>query len=392
MSVDTARFRRDRVTWLVYLQIGVYGWILYAMGPAIQLLREETGVSKTVSGLHGTAMALGALATGFVGAHVVQRIGRRAALWLGLAGASAATVVFTSSRALAVTLLGAFLAVLFGSYVVNTVSTAMADYHRAAGSAAVSEAHGMAAAIGLLAPLALGGAEAIGLGWRVGLLLAVPFVAVIALGFRGVAVPDHREVLAAAEPAAGRLPRAYWWAWFALTCCVAVEFCVSIWSSVLLRERVGLGEGAAAAGVTALVAGMAAGRFAAGRLARSVSAERLMYGALALAALGWVVFWLATSPIAAFTGLVVCGLGVAFHFPIGVMRALGAAGGRADLASARASVGVGVAIGAGPFALGALADAVGTHTAFLVVPGLLLVAAFAVAQSAARAAPSSPAS
>jgi hypothetical protein len=39
------------------------------------------------------------------------------------------------------------------------------------------------------------------------------------------------------------------------------------------------------------------------------------------------------------------------------------------------SIGVGLAAGGGPFALGALADASSTHQAFLVVPVLLGVAA-----------------
>ncbi len=103
------RLIRDRITWLVYLQIGIYGWVLYSMGPAIQLLREETGVSKTVSGLHGTAMAAGALLTGAMGARVVQRIGRQTSIWMGIAGACFGVVLITVSTALPVTLFGCLL-------------------------------------------------------------------------------------------------------------------------------------------------------------------------------------------------------------------------------------------------------------------------------------------
>ena len=60
------------------------------------------------------------------------------------------------------------------------------------------------------------------------------------------------------------------------------------------------------------------------------------------------------------------------------------ASGRSDLASARASLGVGIAVGVGPFLLGALADAFGTHNAFLVVPGFLALAALCVRRSAVR--------
>lgn len=381
MSSAAHRIGRDRITWMVYLQIGVYGWVLYSMGPAIQLLREETGVSKTVSGLHGTAMALGALITGATGARIVGHIGRHAAIWMGTAGSAVAAIVMTLSSAVAVTLTGAFLSTLFGSYVVNSVSTVMADHHGQGGAAAVSEAHGWAAAIGLVAPLAIGLSQAAGTGWRAGMLLGPVFAVIVWWTMRGVRVPDHRDELRRRPAEHGRLPTSYWWSWSALVALVAVEFCVSIWATVLLRERVGLSKGVAATGVTALVAGMAVGRFVAGRLAQRVETLRLMYAAIVLAGLGWAVLWLSTAPVPAYLGLVICGLGIAFHFPIGIIRALRTAPGRGDLASARASIGVGVAIGTGPFVLGALADRFSTHRAFLAVPVLLVAAAAAVRMS-----------
>lgn len=377
-TAGAARLHRDRVTWLVYLQLGVYGYVLYALGPAVQLLREETGVSKTVSGLHGTAMALGALTTGLVGARIVGRIGRPAALWMGVAGTCAAAALLTVSRAVAVTLTAAYLAIMFGAYVVNSVSTVMADHHGSAGPTAVAEAHGTAALVGLLAPLALGVAQSTGAGWRVGVLACIPVALMVVLVFRGVAPQDHRASLVDHDVAGRRLSGRYWWAWAVIVTCVAVEFSFTLWASVLLRERVGLSKGAAAAGVTAVVAGMAVGRFVAARLARSVSLDRLLHSAIAVTAVGWLIFWIATDPVLAYTGLAVAGLGIAFHFPLGAMRAIGAAPGLMDRASARVSIGVGFAIGTGPFALGALADAVGTHRAFLVVPALLVAAALAV--------------
>ena len=52
-------------------------------------------------------------------------------------------------------------------------------------------------------------------------------------------------------------------------------------------------------------------------------------------------------------------------------RVLAASGGRADQATAAASVFSGLAVGRGPFLLGALGDAFGTHQAFLMVPALI---------------------
>ncbi|MDT5106584.1 MAG: hypothetical protein QOI25_4097, partial [Mycobacterium sp.] len=54
------------------------------------------------------------------------------------------------------------------------------------------------------------------------------------------------------------------------------------------------------------------------------------------------------------------------------------------LASARVGLGAALASGGGPFVLGALADQVGIHGAFLVVPVLLLIAALGIRIGAPR--------
>jgi hypothetical protein len=53
---------------------------------------------------------------------------------------------------------------------------------------------------------------------------------------------------------------------------------------------------------------------------------------------------------------------------------LAAIRGSSDLASGRISLGAGLAISLAPFALGALTDIVGVQQAFLIFPGLLVVA------------------
>jgi nitrate/nitrite transporter NarK len=55
-----------------------------------------------------------------------------------------------------------------------------------------------------------------------------------------------------------------------------------------------------------------------------------------------------------------------------------ASGGRPDRAAGMLSIAAGLASGVAPFALGAMADRIGTHTAFLLVPALLAVAAAGV--------------
>jgi MFS family permease len=100
-----------------------------------------------------------------------------------------------------------------------------------------------------------------------------------------------------------------------------------------------------------------------------------------IALIGWTGTWLAVSGWAALLGLFVTGLGLAAHYPIGATIVFAAAPGQEDQAAGLLSIGAGVAVGVGPFALGALADAFSIHLAFLVIPVLLVIAAGLLLQS-----------
>jgi MFS family permease len=104
----------------------------------------------------------------------------------------------------------------------------------------------------------------------------------------------------------------------------------------------------------------------------------VLLAAFAVSALGFTVFWVATAPWLALAGLLVCGLGNALHYPLGVSLAVEHSDGQADLAAARTSYAMGLSFGLAPFLLGGLADRVGPHPAFLLVYAMLAAAALAV--------------
>ncbi len=395
LSADPAapiRLDRDRLTWLLYLCLGVYGYWLYGFNPSIPLRGQELGLSRTLTGLHGTALALGALLAGLLFPVLARRVGRRVCLWGGLAGVSGGLVAYTAGTTVWLTLLATLVAGTCGSVLVNTVTGSLGDHHGPAGPAAVSEANAMAAGLGLLSPLALGAASAAGLGWRIGLLITVLLSAGVAVVFWATLVPTPvREDRAAGRrtavagplspapvavpvPAGRRLPRRYWVSWWALVLAIATEFALAIWSSQLLAER-GLGPAASTASVTAIVGGMAVGRAFGAQLALRFSVDQVLTGCFGLAIVGFALFWSVQATAAGLVGLFVTGLGVSLQFPLIISRAVAAAQGRTDLAVSRGSLGAGAAIGAGPFLLGAIADVVGIRTAFLLVPVMQVLAA-----------------
>ena len=95
---------------------------------------------------------------------------------------------------------------------------------------------------------------------------------------------------------------------------------------------------------------------------------------LALAAIGGVIAWLATTPVVSVVGLFVAGLGTASLYPQGLATALDRAGDGALAAGARLTLASGVAILAMPLLLGAVADTLGVVAGWPLVIALCAVA------------------
>ncbi|GAA3808933.1 MFS transporter [Sphaerisporangium flaviroseum] len=375
-----ARLTRDRPTWLIYLQLAIFATYLYGLSAALPLLRIEQGVSQAVAGLHGTAMAVGGVLSGIAMARVTAKIGRRRATWLGLITVSLGVVLVTVTTTLPVTLLGFGLASAGGSFTLYMGMSTLSDHHGAAGPAAINEANAVGVTVGIGVSYLISVLADTPLGWRTGILLTpvTTFLLLVLMGRVWVpAVPpvtDHPEP---GPATAARVP--YGWrfhvACVVLFCLVAMEFLFNLWAAKLLADQTDMSPAAAATGLTAFTAGIAVGRFTGGRLALRMDPAPLLTGALAVTLAGWAVFWLSTQPVVSYAGLALCGLGVAVQFPLGLSRVIAMAGGRPDQAGATAAVWASLAVGIGPFTLGALADGFGTRTAFLMVP-LLIVCAF----------------
>jgi len=381
---------RDRLTLLTYGHLAVFGYFLYGFGPVVPLLREEQHTSRGVAGLHGTAFAVGTVVSGLVTPWLVGRLGRQMVAWIGLSGLATGIVGLWAAHALWATITLAAICATCGSLVVNVIIATIADHHGPAGPAAISEVNAVAAGFGLVSPLVIGAAVAIGLGWRPGMAVAAGMIVLLLVAARvlRVRIPAAQPVPKATT--AGRLPRSYWVAWLCLVATTSVEMCLSLWVADVLRTHSHASPGVATAALSAIVAGMFAGRLAGGRLLLRWSAPRVLLGALTVSATGFAVFWLAEAPWLATLGLVIIGLGNALHFPLGISLAVARSGGQPDLAVSRGAFATGLAFGVAPFGLGVVADGVGPHTAVLLVPALLAVAAVIAWRLAQRPAGVSP--
>ncbi|MFG1952740.1 MFS transporter [Micromonospora sp. NPDC048830] len=405
------RLAHDKITWLVYAQLGLWGFFLYGFGPVVPLLRDEQGTSAAVAGLHSTAIAVGAMLGGALFAPVARRVGRGPATWLGLAGVAAGVTAFGALRTLPATLAAVVVIATFGMMVVSGVNVVLTAHHGPAAPAALTEANAACAGMGILAPLVIGSTVGAGLGWRPVMAVEVGLIALVALAalaFRvrlpGTAAPVASStalVASSAAPAAsssapaasfaapagpatapavasragrGPLPRAYWIAWFLMAATGSIEVCLSLWTADVLRSHSGLGAGVASAAVAAIVSGMFLGRLVGGRGALRYPPVPLLLVALGTSLAGFAVFWTAPIGWLAVSGLVVLGLGNALHYPLAISIALAVAGPAADKAAGWASYSMAVGFGIAPVALGWVADMVGPHLAFLLLPGFIAAA------------------
>jgi fucose permease len=379
------------VTRLIYLLYAVFGFFLYAFTPSVTLLRDDEHVSDAIAGLHGTAYAIGAIVIGATAARVLAVTGRERGLWLFTWSLAAGIVLYLAIPHPWATLTGAAIAGAGGAGLITVSAAALSDRHGLGGPAAITEANGVAAGVGLLAPLTVGACVALGYGWRSALLIPIAGIAALYLTRRrfGPGLDDTGDDGTGADTAVPHrqpLGRQFWLSWTLVVLAVCVEFSMTLWSAQLLRDHDGLGKAGAATGVTAIVAGLAVGRFLGVGLAVRHPVDRLLAGAYALNLAGFALFWLSDVAWASFAGLAVSGLGMSLQYPLGLGRAIGTVGGSsaaANAASATVALGTGVAIAVAPFALGFIADVSSIRAAFLLVPSFL-VTAFAVLSVARR--------
>ena len=378
VGVSRATVRRDRATWLTYVQVGLFGYFLYAFGPSIALLRDDQGTSRAVASLHGTAMALGAVVTGFAAPYVVHRIGRGHMLRLGSLLLATGLAIYVATTWLPVTLLGALVASAAGTLCLVGANAFIPDHQGDAAPQSMSEMHGLGALVGLLGPIAVGVGVWIGWGWRPALVAGgVAFVVLELVRGRDVEPfdgPHGRPGTGTVKAPNTPLSRTFWVSFVVFACAAGTEFSLTFWGSDLLRERAGLGDAAAAAAIGTIVGGLAVGRLVGSRVVAQVDPERVLVGTFALTLVGFAIAWLSSTAVPMLVGLAVTGLGLGLQSPLGIGRMVRAAGAQVDRGSGLASVAAGAASGVAPFLLGAMADRIGVHSAFLIVPAMMLLA------------------
>lgn len=358
------------------MQMGLFGWFLYTIGPSLSLLRDETGLSRTASSLYTLAASVGGIVAGLLVAGVVQRFGRGWLLRAGSISLALGITLFISGGPMGVTVLGPFFASAAGAGCVVGVSAFLTAQQRHAADAAITESNTVSAAFGILGPLLLGAAATWLGGWQVSLWLLVASAITLEI-VRGRSLSAYNIGLdrsAATRPTPRSIPILTWWATGVLVLTSAIEMCFLFWSADLVSDRGGLGAAASAAALSAVLVGVLVGRGLGSWLVERWNAERVLMGAMAFLLAGFALTWATSWAAVMLAGLFVVGLGISVQFPLGMSRLMRASAGAADKAGGIASAGIGVAGAIVPALLALLADAFSVHLAFLIVPVLLVFA------------------
>jgi len=369
-------FHRDRYFWAIATQTAIVNFYLGGFGPAQSLLRADQGTSLTIAGLHGTAMGIAAIFSGYANPHIAHRFGRTRAGWIGLAIFSIGLIIFVISPPVVLTLPATLITGFGVSIVINSMLTSMSHHYGKAAKVAIPQANGIAS-VGFVSGTALIGTIAITFPnfWRVGLLLAIPVTVILFIIGRDKNGTEH--IIDEEGPQSGKLSGVFWISWLGFVACISSEFATSFWAAALLKDRIGTTAAISTVAIVAFGAGMGIGRWYGGLLLKRFELDTQLLIGIGIQFLGFTSFWFSHNMFISLASLLTIGLGISMQFALASLRLISFSDGRPDLAIGRASLAAGIAIAAAPFFLGVLGDTFGISRAYIMVP-ILIIFAFAV--------------
>ncbi|MEA2380646.1 MAG: hypothetical protein QOH72_617 [Solirubrobacteraceae bacterium] len=380
-----ARRARGAVTAIFFLN----GLLFGSWAARIPAIRDRLALSDGELGLALAFLPIGAIVAMPLAGALAARVGSRRATRLAYTVACVtAGVVALAPSLVALAALAFALGVGMGSLDV-AMNVHGVTVERRYGRPILSSFHA-AFSLGGLAGAALGAlAAGAGLDVRVHLALVAVVCGVVGLLWSRRFLAGSADAAEAADPVFVRPPRTLWALGALAFACLLIEGASGDWSGVYIKDELGTGPGLAALGFTAFSVTMTLGRIFGDRLVERLGSVRLVRVGGIIAAVGFGLALVASSPAAALVGFACLGVGMSSIVPI-VFRAAGQVPGIASGVSLSAVSSMGyLGFVAGPPAIGGIAELVGLSTALAVL--VLLAAAVAVLARTTASAPEAPA-
>jgi fucose permease len=371
-------FVRTRLIWQFYILAGLCSFVASSLGPMMPFLRGELHFNYTVMAYHFSAFALGVLISGAVGERVMNLLGRKKAMWSGLAGVAIGVTTLLLGQNAAMTIFGIWLAGMCASIFGQVIDTVIAEQLGEQRTIAITETNIVTSICATIAPAAVGLFVANAVNWRAPLAMLILFIAIAYLIFGRNKIPESAESSKAQMHGNGKLAGAYWAYWFVILLGCASEWSIVFWSPDFLQNVAKMAKPEASAAVSAFFVAMMSGRILGSRLARRYHIRVLLPAAAIFSLSGFFVFWLGPNPTINVVGLFLAGLGVANMYPLTLSAALGVVPEQVGLAASRMNMATGAAGLCAPLILGGIADHSGIYNAYGVVAVMLTLAVGAV--------------
>lgn len=354
-----------RVELRIGLALAALGFLLAGLGASIAVLARDLDKSTDELAILSSAFAVGLLIVAATGPYLLRTLHIGTVLRAGslLCAVGAAALALAGGFALAVA--GGLLIGLGGALLVLVAPLLL---HGPTAAARLTRVNAVASATGILAPLAIGGVDALGTTGRIALLAAVPPLLVLAALSGPGEAPSQQEAQGA--------PKAHVFkGWLRVVLAVAVEFCFVVWAVARLAAT-GVPMSTAALLGSAFPIGMAVGRAIGPLHLRGWSP---LIPAALLATTGTLLVCLFNQPAAVTAGLALAGLGVAPLYPLTIAALVAIPGINPARLAALGALASGTAILLAPTFLAALAGWLDLRTAFL-IPLPLLAMLWAVSR------------
>ncbi len=382
------------------------GFFQATLGPALPYIRTAEHISYLPAALLQGAFALGGGMAGLLSAARIPSGRRALIIGVGVAGMAAAGAALGYVNVFGLSLAAAFFMSLFGTSAIIRFWAALADQHQQSRTVAMTEGEVCVSVGGIIAPFALSAAAATVLGWRSAFLLGVLVATATVAALTKIPVPPETGnqdppdgqtqdgAPNAGQPASGEPPatgrRRLTSTLVVVFAVVAAEWSMSFWLASYLNDDVHLSRGLSVTLISVLYAAEIAGRLAASRLARRMTAGRLLAIALALALCGSALLLTATGLPVAVAAIAVAGTGIGASFPLASSLHVGARAAGSTVAVGEVMTTASVGQLAGPLVIGAISQVTSLRAGLAVLPALALLGATALAVHRSHTEPGRP--
>lgn len=359
-------FCRDRKTWFFYLILAIFGFKQSVLGSVLPFLRDQLHYDTLQVGWHFSFYAAGLVLSGLIAGFLLNRLPIDV-----LVRASSASMILAVLSIIFVasypgTLAVAFTMGLTGGIVQAAVQAGIAWHQDNYRDVAMVEAFIFAGIGVFFGPLLVGQFAAVGLGWRLALLIpAVVMIALLIIFREGIRVNlhsgEHHDTrpTSAEQAPTNKVIFPVMLCWLMVLLGIAAEWGLGFWGAQFLESRLGLAPATAVSLMSLFFGGTVFGRLVSSRLLSIFDGRTMLFAVIFLGGGAILTLWGVAHIASTVVALAVAGMCLGNFFPLILSNGIRLAPDRIGLISVGATQAVGIALLIVPLTLGYIGERIG---------------------------------